>query len=288
MIEMILLGIAFLFTLGASVIDLKTGEIPDRVSIGLLIAIMVVRIAYSGLGYAGLDFVLDGLLVGGIFFAFGAALFYAGGWGGGDAKLMAGIGASIGGLIIRPEMGIESVLPRFFGFLFILALIAVPYSLVYSFIIGAKNKETRKQFTRDLRKAFYFILVPPILAFLALFMVYPSSTITYGALIILAALPFVVVFLKAVEKTALQKDVNPSQLVEGDMVVEDLVINGKTIISKRDMDGLTKEMLKKIQKSKNAPKKIRIKWGIRFAPVFPMALLLLPFWTKAIEFFVGV
>jgi len=93
------------------------------------------------------------------------------------------------------------------------------------------------------------------------------------------------VFTKSVEAVAMQKDVPVKDLAEGDMVVEDLVVKGKKLASKRDMDGLSLEALKKIQYTKGIPEKIRIKWGVRFAPAFPLALLITPFWTQILLWF---
>jgi prepilin peptidase CpaA len=77
--------------------DLRTREIPDWISVALIL----IGIAAAAFGWAGIRWwiVLSGLLLG---FLIGLALFRFAKFGGGDAKLIAGIGAILGpvGLLI--------------------------------------------------------------------------------------------------------------------------------------------------------------------------------------------
>jgi prepilin peptidase CpaA len=71
--------------------DLRTREIPDWISVALIL----IGIAAAGFGWVGIRWwmVLSGCLLG---FVIGLALFHFAKFGGGDAKLIAGIGATLG------------------------------------------------------------------------------------------------------------------------------------------------------------------------------------------------
>ena len=81
----------FLLLLLAAVVDLRTREIPDWISI----AILLVGIAAAAFGWAGIRWwmVASGLVLG---LVVGLVLFRFAGFGGGDGKLIAGIGAVLG------------------------------------------------------------------------------------------------------------------------------------------------------------------------------------------------
>lgn len=85
-------AIASLLLLTAAVVcDLRTRTIPDLLPIALCATGLLAAFCHWHQPSLG-----DALLGLGIGFAIGAALFYLGGMGGGDAKLMAGLGAVCG------------------------------------------------------------------------------------------------------------------------------------------------------------------------------------------------
>ena len=94
-IEYILVITALLWVLFASLSDIKTREVPDWLSYSL-IAI--------GLGLRGINsiylkdvwFFLYGLIGLTIMFGFGMLMYYTKQWGGGDSKLIMGLGAVFG------------------------------------------------------------------------------------------------------------------------------------------------------------------------------------------------
>jgi prepilin peptidase CpaA len=71
--------------------DLKRGEIPDWISLGLVVAALAAAaLGLHGAGWTGL------LLGAGVAFVLGIALFAMEGLGGGDVKLVTAIGAALG------------------------------------------------------------------------------------------------------------------------------------------------------------------------------------------------
>jgi len=87
----IVLLVPLVLLLIASWIDLKTREIPDLITIGLLI----VAITAAVFGWAGIHWWMVGTgAVAGL--AVGCSLFRFAKFGGGDAKVIAGVGAILG------------------------------------------------------------------------------------------------------------------------------------------------------------------------------------------------
>jgi len=277
--NLLIFSAAIGFSAIAAYFDLKTGEIPDKFTLGLVVVALAMRAAFS-LYSQDFNYLFDGALVGALFFGFGAVLFYTGGWGGGDAKLMAGIGTSLGGWI-APSIADSSLslFPQFFGFFAAISIIAIPYSLIYALILSFKSPKVFKLARERIIKN-WFILCLAVLASASMMILLPPWNLMLTiALLFPPVFYFLIIFTRTVEEVAMQKEVRLSELKEGDMVAEDLIINGKKLASRRDMDGLSKESLKKIRAAKGGPKTVRIKWGIKFAPAFPLALAICPFWT---------
>lgn len=271
---------ALVFSSVASYFDLKTGEIPDKFSVGLVIVGISFRALFSFL-IGDFMFLFDGIAVGGIFFLFGALLFYTGGWGGGDAKLIAGIGACLGGLL-APSLIDTSLflLPAFFGFFIALAIAAIPYSLTYALILAIRRPIVFRKTVSRMKKDWIILVFFACLSAVLLIIVPSAPSLMYLVLLLPAPLYVLMLFTRSVERYAMQKDVSVDALVVGDMVAEDLYLGEEKIASKRDMDGLSEEVLEKIRSSNASPRKVRIKWGIRFAPAFPIAIAIAPVWTQ--------
>lgn len=84
--------IPLLGVVAAAVVDVRRQEIPDWIPIGILLwALMAATVGWLPFGWGSL---LLGLAVGG---TLGAVGFWRQSFGGGDVKLLAALGASIGG-----------------------------------------------------------------------------------------------------------------------------------------------------------------------------------------------
>jgi Flp pilus assembly protein protease CpaA len=284
-LNLLLFSVAMLFSAIASYFDMKTGEIPDKFTLGLVVAALAIRLIAAPI-IGDFNYFLDGAIVAGIFFGIGAVLFYTGGWGGGDAKLLSGVGAALGGFM-APSIADASigVFPAFFGFFIAICIVAIPYSLTYALFLSYKAPKVFS-LTKQRIKQDWLVLVLALIASISLLIILkPWNFLLTMAFISPPIFFLLLLYVKSVEEIAMQKEIDLEDLQEGDMVVEDLVINGKKLASKRDMDGLSKEALERIKKSKNAPKKVKIKWGIKFGPAFPIALLVTPFWTSLVTLF---
>jgi prepilin peptidase CpaA len=88
-------AVALALLAAAAVSDMRCRLIPDWAAGGLLLLFLVLNVIDGRWSVVG-----DGLAAAALLFAVGAALFYLGWLGGGDVKLMAGVGAwaGLGGL----------------------------------------------------------------------------------------------------------------------------------------------------------------------------------------------
>ncbi len=208
------------------------------------------------------------------FFIIGLILFYLGQWGGGDVKLMAGIGCTLGYLAYANYLT-EGFFPYYLTYFINMGFIALPYVIIYGLILGIKNPETKSEFMKywkDIRTKVVFLLsfLPSIFAFS---LGQNSLGILY---LFLPPLMISALYLKAVEMTALQQVTDVIELHEGDIVAEDLIIENEKIASKRNIEGLSDEDIQKIQRlalDGKIPSKIKIKEGIRFAPILFLTFL---------------
>lgn len=90
MLPLIPLIVAFFGSVYAALWDLKTTEIPDEIPHAMIIFALVFYGIQSVIESNYWIF-LNSVIAGGIIFALGFIMYYAGQWGGGDAKILAAI-----------------------------------------------------------------------------------------------------------------------------------------------------------------------------------------------------
>lgn len=281
-VEAVLLTSSAALLLG-SIYDLRTGEIPEKVSYGLAAAMLALSIACSAFtGDAA--FLLQTLLMGTAFFLVGLLFFYTGQWGGGDVKLMAGIGGGMGFLHHADALP-EGLIPYYVTFFINMGFLAFPYVLVYGIILGARNSGTAQAFSKNLRERKTWIVFA--------LSVIPSITALYLNLEFLAILYMLIppmavaaLYLKAVEVTALRQEVPVEKLREGDVVAKDLIVDGRKIAESRDIEGFSKEEIAEVRKlalEGKIPSTVTIKNGIKFAPVLFITYLTVIYLGNMIE-----
>lgn len=262
----------------AGYFDIKTGEIPDKVSFSLILIPLLISGVYSVLK-DDYSFFITSASLGIVYFIFAYILFRLGQWGGGDLKLLSGIGCTIG-FLGRTGYFNEGVIPSFLFYFINMGLVAFPYAITYAFIFSFKIRSVVfSEFENYLNKRNSVILlissfIPSLLAFLLKLKIMALVYLLLP-LFILASL-----YLKAFEKIALRETISIEKLHEGDVIAEDLVLDGERIASKFCAEGLTSEQIRKIQKlsaEKRISNRITIKKGIKFAPILFIAFLLTVF-----------
>jgi len=270
-VDIILLSIAFVALVIASITDLKTREVPDWLNYSVIFMAVGIRGIYS-LATFNYMYLIYGLIGLGIFIGIAYAMHYTGQWGGGDAKMIMGLGAVIGLPLSFEHFPLLAVF-------FINILIAgAVYGLLW--IIGLAIRHRRqiiKEFkkyisTGRMRLLRWFVRIL-CLAMLIVVVLFTRDIFTRLLLIIVVILIFALfylsMFVKVVEKVTMYVHVAPEKLTEGDWIAKDYYDNKKRICGPKDL-GVDKKQIKKLiaMKKKGRIKKIKIKLGIPFVPSF--------------------
>lgn len=256
-----------------SITDLKTREVPDWLNYGLLISGIGLNLLFSAI-YSDSSFIINSILGLAIFFGIAYIMFYAGQWGGGDSKILMGLGAVLG-------IDVSFKTPQFLLWFFINALfIGAVYGLLWSIYLVFKNK---KRFWREFSKmlsgekavkskrTMLFAMILLLILFFFAKLDYIRILILSLAFLILTTF-YLWIFVKAIEKSAMHRLVEPSKLTEGDWIVNDIFVGGKYITGPKDL-GISKSQIRKLVQlyKKRKIRKILIKEGIPFVPSFLIA-----------------
>lgn len=268
MIEVIFLTVlALVWIIFATVQDLKNKEIANWLNFSLIIFALGFRFFYSLFSETaqGFNFFYQGLVGLGVFFALGNLLYYGRMFAGGDAKLMIALGA------ILPFS--ESFLTNariFILFSLIFLFVGGVYGFTISLCLSLKNFENfKKEFSRYLKKNRKVIYPLMVLGLALMILGFRESMLfAVGAFVFIA--PYLFIYARAVDESCMIKKVKTSQLKEGDWLYRDLR-PGKKII-RANWDGLSKKDIKII---KSRYKRILIRQGIPFTPVFFFSFLVI-------------
>lgn len=258
----------------ASITDIKTREVPDWLNYGLIIFGLGSRLIYS-VALSDFSLFLYGLAGFFVFFVIANLMFYSAQWGGGDSKLLMGLGAVIGLNFNFKEM------PFLVIFWINIILIGSIYGLFWSFVLAFKNKN---KFLSDFRarikksvKIRRFLLIICLTVLLSAFFVdilmirFLLVILVFSSLLIYC----ISIFVKSIEKTCLLKYVEPEKLTEGDWIAKNIIIKKKRICGPKDL-GIEKKQIKQLiqLKRKGLIKKVLIKEGIPFVPSFLIAFII--------------
>jgi Flp pilus assembly protein protease CpaA len=263
-------GIIFLIALGviwiffAAIQDFKKREVANWLNFSLIIFAIGARFFYCLFSNQGFAFFYQGIIGLGIFFVLGNFFYYIRVFAGGDAKLMIALGA------ILPFSDDFFINLEFYAlFLCIFFITGAIYGLVYSLILTLRNiRKFKKEFSRQIKlnKKLIYILLMAGLFILSLGF-FENIFVYFGLLVFV--FPFLYIYAKSVEEGIMILDLESSKLSEGDWLYRDLKIGKKVI--KASWDGLSKADIKAIKKKF---KKVKIKQGIPFIPVFLISFII--------------
>jgi len=276
--ELILAAIGLLVLIVGSITDFRTHEVPDWISFSFIAAAIGARLVYSSVTGDWLVFG-KGLLGFGIFFGIGCLMFYTGQWGGGDSKVLMGLGALFG-----VELSLTSGLLSFFVNSLILGAV---YGLIFSVYLAATNwRAFGKQYlnlskTRLVKMSQIASFVVAGVFLILLFITpqdFPKIALFLLGLLLLFSVQLWV-FTKSVESACMIKKVSPDKLTEGDWIVKDIKYQGKRITGPKDL-GISKAQIRKLValQKKGKMKSVTIKVGIPFVPAFLLGYIATLLW----------
>ncbi len=273
----ILLGLVL-----GSYADIKTREIPDTLSFSLIFLGIATAVCSSILlwSYRPLLGSIIGLAAGVLI---GLIAYYTGQWGGGDAKVLMGVGCLIGINIFT----IGKDFPIFGVFMINIILIGAIYGLIWLLGLAIKNYHTFRPAFREARRRTNIVrlrivlLLAVVIFTIIVFIVKPDFliiTLIYLILVMAVILTYLSIIIKTIEKTCLIKKINVSKLTEGDWIIEKIKFKSKK--EQKDADkyiytktGISTEGIKMLKKT--GKKTITVKEGIPFLPSFLIAYVLL-------------
>lgn len=264
-VEIIFLSVlALIWIVFATFQDLKKREVANWLNWSLVIFALSFRFFFS-LFDGDFDFLYQGLIGYGIFFILGNLFYYGRIFAGGDAKLMMSLG-----VVLPFHYTFFDNLEIFVVFLFLFFFVGAFYGLFFSSFLALANfkrfkKELGKQFRKN-KNLVIFVLAIGLGIFGFGFL--NEMFFILGGFIFFS--PYLYLYAKAIDKVCMIKNIEVSKLSEGDWLYND-VCAGKSLI-KASWDGLSKEQIKKI---KRKYKKIKIRQGIPFVPVFLISFAIL-------------
>jgi Flp pilus assembly protein protease CpaA len=276
MFEIIFLfSLALLWIIFATIQDIKTKEIANWLNFSLIVFALGFRFFYSLFLGQGFGFFYQGLIGLGIFFILGNLLYYGKMFAGGDAKLLISLGA------VLPIADVfQKNLEFFLLFMLIFLFIGAFYSIIVSTRLCLKNysrfkKEFNKQFKINKKKISLSILASilfVVLSYISYFFIFLA--------IFSFILPYLYLYAKAVDETAMIKNIETSRLRDGDWLYQDVKVKGKTI--RANWDGLKKEDISLLRKRY---KKVKIREGVAFTPVFLISFSILFYlWASGLRY----
>jgi len=271
MLDILLIIITVIWLTFASISDLKTREVPDWISFSLII-IAVAFLLIQVISERSLKLLINPLIFGITFTIIAYTMYYTKQWGGGDTKLLIPLGIIFS---TYPELNYFNPILNFpFPMILLINIFVIGtlYSLFYSFYLAIKHKERFiKEFKKnEFKKAKIIAVILALsLVIITIYLPYPKNILFLLLALLMLITPYLIAFVKSVEKSCMLEKVSTSKLTEGDWVMEDIYHNKKLILSKNNL-GVTRNEIEIIKKIK---KEVLVKNGLPFIPSFLIAVI---------------
>lgn len=247
MLEIVILAV--IGTALAGIWDLKTTEVPDQLPyamVGVGILYWLARFLMGGGAYT----LLVSLLVGTLLLAVGLLLYKKRQWGGADAWILAAIG-----YMIPVYGGSLFIIPYLMNFM----VVSIVYTVAYALAVGLLNRRVFPYVAKDLRQHAKIIAASTVgVAAVVAALGAPAFLLSRLVPLIFLLLVFWR-YAVVIERRVFRKKIPVSELKSGDVME-----GGKWV-------GLTEQDVRRIKRSRRF---VVIKDGMRFVPVFAIALVL--------------
>ena len=149
--DILIVSIAFIWLVAASIQDIKKREIANWLSFSLIAVVLSIRLI-TAIVLSNWSYFLFGLLGLGIFFGFAMLLYYSRVFAGGDVKLLSALGAVFATQPYFVSLHYSLIhLPFLLVFILNMLFIASIYGILISVILAFK---TSRQFSREAVKLF--------------------------------------------------------------------------------------------------------------------------------------
>ncbi len=254
--------VALIWLLLASIFDLKTREVPNWLSFSLIAIGLGGRLIFSVISH-DFSYLIYGFIGFVVYFAFGMIMYYAKQWGGGDAKLLSGLGSMFGNyqtVVFNPYLHFNFL----FELLMNIMIAGSVIGIIYSIILTLQNYS---KFKNELGKLDYrlwyfvigFFVLLNLIAYFVLDWIMFVMQFYFGLIVLMAAM--FILYMRIVDKACMIRRIPISKLTEGDWLFE----NGKIIEA-------TNKKIEKLHSDK--VKNVVVRYGIPFIPSFFVGFLI--------------
>ncbi len=272
MFDIILAILLIICLIIGSYTDFKKREVPDYISYGMIFVGIGIRLIHS-VFVNDFSFLFQGIFGLAICFIIALVMYYSGQWGGGDSKVMMGIGAFLG-LPLRFDF---LNLPDLMIFFINLLIVGGVYGFIFTLLMGLKDakkifKSFKKKYISQRTKRYFVLAVTLFMLIISFFVDRITAIFLVSFAILIIIFYNLLILITSIEKISMIKKIPVKSLTEGDWLAEE-VKKGKKVILRPNKTGLTTKQIKML--INYHIKWVKVRQGIPFVPSFLISYLAL-------------